>query len=766
MPMAAVNNIQTRVVDLHSPSSLSVSGNDDFGGSYEDCELLQNTLAFEDSVGSDDNRVVRLESPLIDTEMVDELDCSENLCIPTFEYEDDVVLDSEDEGINGSRMIRVSSSLSRNEAGQEVKSDAQEENMALDFHCYDQKPCDTGEQVSSNCFNGVDMEKDSSQFSARLSYCSSQEPGESTQVNALGFVDHFVTLSTTKLNPSQGIGHRKPARVQSPLLSRIKGPQSLAKRIGRKSIDVTRSFEWVDIYNQEPECNSFGKCKKATCDFGNFRGQSYTTKPHNIAKLSNKEGDRLLKKYEDEEASAGIHFQIDLTASTLPHPRLDINSLETDGMNSIEIENKSNKEPNAKLVEEQFESTDDQGDALEELDIGFSTQIAAEAMEALSYIPNIDNLANACSPENALDNVSCSLVEHKPHLNNSYPQIIGGVDRKSKRTLQSKRKLNAKCLNTSQAQYDCQELVLTNKRKAKRSRLAVQGQLNYRKSPDGGNYSATSSNLLSDTGSCQLSQRGLTNGAQVTITPLMVGLRSHPRRRRTPRNIQSHPNRSSNQNNTSLAVDGSCNNSTLMKNGSVGRNSNRKNTSRSRSKFDVYHKTTRNLMLPQSSSKVLARLGVSETMPDLRWKDLRRRRTMALVRVCFSQHLDEVTLKQQKKVVLQLGISIASSSVDATHFVADKFVRTRNMLEAIALGKPVVTHSWLESCGQASCFIDEKNYILRDTKKEKEIGFSLPVSLSRATQCPLLQGFKVLVTPNTRPGKEIIASLVKMSQAF
>lgn len=61
------------------------------------------------------------------------------------------------------------------------------------------------------------------------------------------------------------------------------------------------------------------------------------------------------------------------------------------------------------------------------------------------------------------------------------------------------------------------------------------------------------------------------------------------------------------------------------------------------------------------------------------------------------------------------------------------------MLEAIALGKPVVTPSWLESCGQASCFIDEKNYILRDTKKEKEIGFSLPVSLSRATLCPLLQ---------------------------
>lgn len=437
-----------------------------------------------------------------------------------------------------------------------------------------------GEQVSSNCFSGVDMEKDSSQFSARLSYCSSQEPGESTQVNALGFIDQFVTLSTTNVNPSQGIGQRKAARVQSPLLSRIKGPQSLAKRIGRKSIEETRSFEWVDIHNQEAESNSFGKCKKATSDLGNCRGQSYTTKPHNIAKLSNKEGYCLLKKYEDEEASAGIQFQIDSTASTLPHPRLDIHSLETDGMNRIEKENKSNKEPNAKLVKEQFESLDNEGDALDELDIGFSTQIAAEAMEALRYIPNSDDLANACSPENALNNVTCSMIDHKSHLNNSYPQIIGGADRKSKRTLKSKRKLNAKCLNTSQAQYDCQvlESVLTTKRKAKRSRVAVQGQLNYRKSPDGSNHSATSSNLLSDTGSCQLSQRGLTNEDQVTIIPLMVGLWSHPRRRRTPRNFQSHPNRSSNQDNTSLAVDGSCNNSILMENGTVGRNSNSKST--------------------------------------------------------------------------------------------------------------------------------------------------------------------------------------------
>lgn len=65
------------------------------------------------------------------------------------------------------------------------------------------------------------------------------------------------------------------------------------------------------------------------------------------------------------------------------------------------------------------------------------------------------------------------------------------------------------------------------------------------------------------------------------------------------------------------------------------------------------------------------------------------------------------------------------------------------MLESIALGKPVVTHLWLESCGQANCLIDEKNYILRDTKKEKEVGFSMPDSLAHANRHPLL---KVIAT--------------------
>ncbi|XP_057966274.1 uncharacterized protein LOC131156526 isoform X2 [Malania oleifera] len=173
------------------------------------------------------------------------------------------------------------------------------------------------------------------------------------------------------------------------------------------------------------------------------------------------------------------------------------------------------------------------------------------------------------------------------------------------------------------------------------------------------------------------------------------------------------------------------------------------------------HRSPCNKNLPKSSLiKELISLGIPELAPSFTSKNLRRRRNMANVRVLFSQNLDEDIIKQQKKILARLGIPIASSAFDATHFVADKFVRTRNMLEIIALGKPVVTHLWLESCAQASCFIDEKNYILRDAKKEKEIGFSLPVSLARASQHPLLKGQIVLITPNAKPSKDMIASLV------
>ncbi|XVE77698.1 hypothetical protein DITRI_Ditri13aG0084000 [Diplodiscus trichospermus] len=176
----------------------------------------------------------------------------------------------------------------------------------------------------------------------------------------------------------------------------------------------------------------------------------------------------------------------------------------------------------------------------------------------------------------------------------------------------------------------------------------------------------------------------------------------------------------------------------------------------------IYHRRPRNKNLPKPSLlKELTALGVPESISDFTRKGFRRRKEMAYVRVLFSQHLDNDVIKQQKKISARLGISITTCSMDATHFIADEFVRTRNMLEAIALGKPVVTHLWLDSCAQASCLLDEKPYILRDSKREKEIGFSMPVSLAHARLYPLLKDKRVFITQNVKPNKETITSLVK-----
>ncbi|XP_060174741.1 uncharacterized protein LOC132605610 isoform X2 [Lycium barbarum] len=157
----------------------------------------------------------------------------------------------------------------------------------------------------------------------------------------------------------------------------------------------------------------------------------------------------------------------------------------------------------------------------------------------------------------------------------------------------------------------------------------------------------------------------------------------------------------------------------------------------------------------------LIRLGYAEKLPDFLPRGSRRRKCEGDVRVLFSQSLDSKLIKQQKKILARLGFISVSNCSNATHFVTESFVRTRNMLEAIACGKPIVTHLWLNSCGRASCFVDEKKYILRDAKKEKELGFTMPASLARARKHPLLEDQRVIITPGVKPDRDTLLSLVK-----
>uniref|UniRef100_J3M3Y3 BRCT domain-containing protein n=1 Tax=Oryza brachyantha TaxID=4533 RepID=J3M3Y3_ORYBR len=174
----------------------------------------------------------------------------------------------------------------------------------------------------------------------------------------------------------------------------------------------------------------------------------------------------------------------------------------------------------------------------------------------------------------------------------------------------------------------------------------------------------------------------------------------------------------------------------------------------------------------KSSSRSLSKLSVARELLTLdpeknpsncQHKDSRRKKKPTSFSILFSHHLHGDVIKRQKKFLARLGLCEALSIPDATHFVADSFFRTKNMLEAIALGKLVVTSMWLENCDQAGCFIDEKKYILRDAKKEREIGFSMPKSLASACKHPLLLGKRVFVTPNVKPSRDVVICLVLAS---
>ena len=113
------------------------------------------------------------------------------------------------------------------------------------------------------------------------------------------------------------------------------------------------------------------------------------------------------------------------------------------------------------------------------------------------------------------------------------------------------------------------------------------------------------------------------------------------------------------------------------------------------------------------------------------------------------------------QIVERLDGKVTKIVAECTHFVAEKFVRTGNMLEAMAAGKFVVTFAWLENCYSANCFVEERNFLLQDEKKERELGFSMRATILAAQQKPLLQGVRVLLTPNIKPKPQAIAAIVQ-----
>ncbi|KAM7506450.1 hypothetical protein LguiA_016903 [Lonicera macranthoides] len=715
---------------------------------------------------------------------------------------------------------------------------------------------------------------------AGLSYVDSQEPGESSQANALDFVDRFLKVKVVEFD--QEVGPGESIGGKSKLVSSAKGTQSLAKSANLLSSYGNRGiFDWDDSHEDAGGGEFFRKKKEAFFDNGNQRRKSF--KQTQKAKSGGAgEEEKKRKGYDESTKSTEAKF----------------------GKNLIkEFDEEFNTGSKDRMVE-----TGSDTDLPDMMNIGLDTQMAAEAMEALcfgvggstevDYDDNANQVAKNMQNGSSKGETKNRACRSQTSLQKIVSSNSGVVTRQSKQRKKTATKLSKESSKSSlkrstkvrnqlkKAISDATEYLpangtenlsevpstTTEKRKGRKTlkindmdgniRCQVTLQTPVKKRRMLGQY-GTSTSVACRTrqfmGANQAKQCGdassdLREGMNMTgsggpkdkrkrcrtgvdafaedttdvdkesdlksfaaANAVKSDTLEYTKRRRTTR--QSGPGRQSiagskrsqNDDDISISVDvvlkrrtrSSVNLTSVNTNTSaiakdlvdtqVSKHSIGKSGSNIISSAKVSPckssasacTTTANCVTPineaslicmgdeylkQSCRKNLSKLSLMKELESLTAcgqeplspiRDSRRRREMGSVQVLFSRHLGGEIIKHQKKILARLGASVASSMSDATHFIADEFVRTRNMLEAIAFGKPVVTHLWLESCGEANCLMDERNYILRDAKKEKEFGFSLPVSLAGACKHPLLQGQIVFITPNTKPGKVIVASLVK-----
>ncbi|KAI3890599.1 hypothetical protein MKW92_041009 [Papaver armeniacum] len=644
---------------------------------------------------------------------------------------------------------------------------------------------------------------------AGLSYLDSEEPGEWTQNNALDIVDKFLSKASNENNFS---------------VSRTKDTLELAKRINIRSPTRDVSiFDWRDIPEDEEAGISSFKSKK---------------KDRSSSCKKKKEGLNLGKRMMGVARSDSSLF--------LDDPKECSNSREAAEVTGIN------------------------NDVMDMYDVGFDTQMAAEAMQDLLCGPPASHDSDNFSPTYRKDYSSFTdtdaairqdkkmkIVEAKSHKEITSRTIsvkLRGKPRKpasgekvhirgtkSTKSADSRKTVVEQVMRSAKGANSLDNLLESNENiSLNRSLLQEVGtftpiacRLNLSTNSEEAKYlvsgishsSGKSPNLrvksqlpnkrrLHEVSDCRRSRRPCSNIAvhlnrdgnlddQSNLKMGEVNFQFIPRRKRSKCRVRGSFNREiKNDTGSTLTPDPSMSSPGkkfgetmsgkkihLNQNQVIRRlwkvtevfissneNAEQCNTLDAASPvFTQYHcrnKSRKKSLLRPSLAEELTRLDSIEASPNV-VKDLRKRRDMASIRVLFSNHLNEDIINHQQKVIhllyysssivlFQDGSAFALHHLlQATHFIADQFARTRNMLEAIAHGKHVVTHLWLESCEQAGCLIDEKNYILRDPKKEKEIGFSMPVTLARCAQKLNLQDKQVFITPNVKPSKQLVSDLAK-----
>lgn len=233
----------------------------------------------------------------------------------------------------------------------------------------------------SNIDGGEDLIKLSASDQAGLSYVESQEPGDLSQANALEFVDRFIKESAAEFDREIECGS---TGGKSKCISSINGPQQLAKKANEKSmVEELGIYDWDDNREDERGGEIFQRRKE---DF--FGGGSIGRRP-------SKPGINGLKELKDCKLLVGNEKRMDMFHSDsklVLNNRKDVKKVnEAERKFRRNLINELDKESNVDFQDKQLENNATKADVPEMLDVGFDTQMAAEAMEALLHDEDTDN---------------------------------------------------------------------------------------------------------------------------------------------------------------------------------------------------------------------------------------------------------------------------------------------------------------------------------------------------------------------------------------
>lgn len=98
------------------------------------------------------------------------------------------------------------------------------------------------------------------------------------------------------------------------------------------------------------------------------------------------------------------------------------------------------------------------------------------------------------------------------------------------------------------------------------------------------------------------------------------------------------------------------------------------------------------------------------------------------IRLLFT-HMEPELTSQLQSYALKLGLSMASSPIDCTHLVVNRISRTPKFICAFSHASYILSHQWLLESFETGQVLDEKQFILQDSKGEEQYSFNLVYSL-------------------------------------